>query len=302
VSAPALEVQSLRKSFRAVRAVRDVSFQVAGGEILGLLGPNGAGKTTTLRLIMGIMPPDAGAIRLFGAPASLAARRRIGYLPEERGLHRAARLLDAVAYLGELKGLSAHSARGQAEHWLRRFELGEALQRKTNELSRGMAQKAQVAAALLNDPAILMLDEPTQNLDPVNVDLLLEVIREQRRAGKAIVISTHVMSQVESLCDRLYLVAQGRGVLEGPVAEIRRRYAPNVVRFATPDPVPPVTRLSAVHGADGAYEAELLPGATPPEVLRELVNAGVRIERFEAPLAALDDVFIRVVQEARDLG
>lgn len=295
---PALEIQGLRKSFADVTAVRDVSLTVEPGEILGLLGPNGAGKTTTIRAVMGIVAPDAGDIRIHDQAPTIELRRRIGYLPEERGLHRGVRTLDAVEYLGRLKGLSRAQARFRAESWLGRLDLGEATSRKTDELSRGMAQKAQIAATLLTDPDILILDEPTQNLDPINVKLLLDIIRERRDAGAAIVISTHVMSQVEDLADRIYLIADGRGVVEGRVADVRRAYAPNAVRFVSPDRVADLPGVAELRDEDGAQYAVLAEGVAPEAVLRELVRRGVRIDRFERALASLDDVFIQAVREA----
>ena len=295
---PALEIRGLRKSFADVTAVRDVSLTVNPGEILGLLGPNGAGKTTTIRAVMGIVTPDAGDIRIHDQAPTIELRRRIGYLPEERGLHRGVRTLDAVEYLGRLKGLGRAQARLRAESWLGRLDLGEATSRKTDGLSRGMAQKAQIAATLLTDPDILILDEPTQNLDPINVKLLLDIIRERRDAGAAIVISTHVMSQVEDLADRIYLIADGRGVVEGRVADVRHAYAPNAVRFASPDRVADLPGVAELREEDGAYYAVLADGVAPETVLRELVQRGVRIDRFERALASLDDVFIQAVREA----
>ena len=295
---PALEIRGLRKSFADVTAVRDVSLAVNPGEILGLLGPNGAGKTTTIRAVMGIVAPDAGDVRIHGRPPTIELRRRIGYLPEERGLHRGVRTLDAVEYLGRLKGLGRAQARYRAESWLGRLDLGDATSRKTDELSRGMAQKAQIAATLLTDPDILILDEPTQNLDPINVKLLLDIIRERRDAGAAIVISTHVMSQVEDLADRIYLIADGRGVVEGRVADVRRAYAPNAVRFVSPDRVTDLPGVAELRDEDGAHYAVLDEGVAPEAVLRELVQRGVRIDRFERALASLDDVFIQAVREA----
>lgn len=295
---PALEIRGLRKSFADVTAVRDVSLTVNPGEILGLLGPNGAGKTTTIRAVMGIVAPDAGDIRIHDQAPTIELRRRIGYLPEERGLHRGVGTLDAVEYLGRLKGLGRAQARHRAESWLGRLDLGEATSRKTDGLSRGMAQKAQIAATLLTDPDILILDEPTQNLDPINVKLLLDIIRERRDAGAAIVISTHVMSQVEDLADRIYLIADGRGVVEGRVADVRRAYAPNAVRFVSPDRIADLPGVAELRDEDGAYYAVLADGVAPETVLRELVQRGVRIDRFERALASLDDVFIQAVREA----
>ncbi len=297
---PALEIRGLRKSFADVSAVRDVSLTVNPGEILGLLGPNGAGKTTTIRAVMGIVTPDAGDIRIHDRLPTIELRRRIGYLPEERGLHRGARTSDAVEYLGRLKGLSRAEARSRTAAWLGRLDLAEGAARKTDELSRGMAQKAQIAATLLSEPDILILDEPTQNLDPINVKLLLDIIRERRDAGAAIVISTHVMSQVEHLADRIYLVADGRGVLEGRVADVRRAYAPNAVRFVSPDRVADLPGVTELRDDEDGYYAVLAAGEAPETVLQELVRRGVRIDRFERALATLDDVFIQAVRQAGD--
>ncbi|MEJ2559098.1 MAG: ATP-binding cassette domain-containing protein, partial [Anaerolineae bacterium] len=225
-----LEVKNLVKRYGNFNAVDDLSFEVYQGDVFGLLGPNGAGKTTTIRTIMDILKPDAGTVSVLGQPPG-AARSRIGYLPEERGLYRDLKVLDVLIYLAELKGTSRATAHQRALTWLERVELADWAERKVKDLSRGMQQKLQFVASLVHDPELLILDEPFQGLDPVNVELLKGLIRELQREGKTLVLSAHQMNLVEALCDRILLINQGKGVLYGSLAEIKRRYAPHAVRL-----------------------------------------------------------------------
>ena len=196
---PTVQLSGLCKRFGAVEAVSDVSFDVYPGEIFGLLGPNGAGKTTTIRMMLDIFRPDRGEVRLFGKKLDAAAKNRIGYMPEERGLYRDLKLEPTLIYLATLKGMSDSAARVQLVDWLKRLDLYEHRQKKTQDLSRGMQQKAQLIATLLHSPDLIVVDEPFANLDPVNTRVALEILEEQRAAGKAIIMSTHLMYQVEAM-------------------------------------------------------------------------------------------------------
>ncbi len=207
-----LVVSNLTKRYDAVTAVDDLSFEVHEGEVFGLLGPNGAGKTTTIRIAMGIFGADEGSVSVLGGRPD-AARHRVGYLPEERGLYRDLKVLDTLTYLAELKGVPRKMAGERALGWLVRVDLAEWAHRPVHDLSRGMQQKVQFVASLVHDPDLLILDEPFQGLDPVNVELLNDLIRELQAQGKTIVLSAHEMSLVEALCDRIVLISRGTSVL-----------------------------------------------------------------------------------------
>jgi ABC-2 type transport system ATP-binding protein len=297
-----LEVKNLVKRYDNFNAVDDLSFEVYQGDVFGLLGPNGAGKTTTIRTIMDILKPDAGTVSVLGQPAG-AARSRIGYLPEERGLYRDLKVLDVLIYLAELKGTSRATAHQRALTWLERVELADWAERKVKDLSRGMQQKLQFVASLVHDPELLILDEPFQGLDPVNVELLKGLIRELQREGKTLALSAHQMNLVEALCDRILLINQGRGVLYGPLAEIKRRYAPHTVRLRTPAPFPAgdlwvetLPGVARVEQRDATFILTL-EGITPQELLRTLVERNIPVEAFEVASAPLEEIFIAVVKE-----
>jgi len=290
-----LEVRNLVKRYNGFTAVDDLSFEVCEGEIFGLLGPNGAGKTTTTRTVMDIFKPDEGRVQVLGLPPG-AAKEHIGYLPEERGLYRDLKVLDVLVYLAELKGTPRSVARQRALAWLERVELADWAGRKVKDLSRGMQQKLQFVASLVHDPQLLILDEPFQGLDPVNVDLLKRLIRELQAEGKTVVLSAHQMNLVEALCDRILLINHGQVVLYGPLDEIKRRYAPHAVRLRTPaalNALPGVTRMER---RDGTLTLTL-DGTTPQALLQTLVERNVPVEAFEVATAPLEEIFISVVKK-----
>jgi ABC-2 type transport system ATP-binding protein len=218
-STPVLAVHGIRKAFKDRVAVDDLSFDVRPGEIFGFLGPNGAGKTTSLRMILGITRPDAGRVTFEGRES--VDRTRIGYLPEERGLFEDQKVLVSLDYLGQLRGLSPRDSRAAAARWLERLGLSDRGKSKLNELSKGMQQKIQFAAAVLHSPALAVLDEPFSGLDPLNQELFLEVVRELRDAGTTVLFSAHQLNLVERLCDRFLLIARGREVLSGTLDSMR---------------------------------------------------------------------------------
>jgi ABC-2 type transport system ATP-binding protein len=219
---PTLSFSHLGKAYDGAVAADDVTFEVRGGELFGLLGPNGAGKTTLLRILMDIVAPDAGEVLLDGRPLGRADRDRIGYLPEERGLYRKDRVRDVLLYFGMLKGLEARAAARRAEEWLARLDLADAGARRVDELSKGMQQKVQIAGALLHEPSLVVMDEPFSGLDPLNAVLVKEILKERSRAGCVVILSTHQMPMVESLCERVAMIDRGRLVLYGGLEEIRR--------------------------------------------------------------------------------
>ncbi len=294
-----IEVENLVKHYAHVKAVDGVSFTVSRGEIFGLLGPNGAGKTTTIRILMDILKPDSGAVRLMGRPVVEAGKARIGYLPEERGLYKNFRLLECLAYLGALKGMPRKEATRRAATLLQRAGLEEYAGRKIKELSKGMAQKAQFLAAIVHDPDLMIMDEPFQGLDPVNTDLLKTILLEEQARGKTVILSTHDMNQVEELCQRILLINHGKPVLYGPLAEIKARYAEHAVLLeceALPEGLAGVQR---VEQHNHTYELILEQETSPQEILRQLVAADVAIRHFEVATPPLEEIFISVVEGVR---
>jgi ABC-2 type transport system ATP-binding protein len=292
-------VQHLRKTFGAKTAVADVSFEVRPGEVFGLLGPNGAGKTTTIRMILGIFSPDAGSVEVLGGPLTPARQDRIGYMPEERGLYPYMRVLDCLIYLGTLKGLSRRQARERAETYLERLELSEQRRAKIETLSRGMTQKVQVIAAVLHNPDLLIIDEPFANLDPVNTQLVREIILELRNQGKAIIMTSHQLALVEALCDRIAMIHHGRVVLQGSVAEVRRQFARNMVRVSGSgqlDTLPGVSHIERPSPSE--WQLMLEPDINPHLILQSLItNHHFTLDRFEVALPSLDEIFVQVVRE-----
>lgn len=292
-----IEVSHIVKSFGAQRAVDDVSFTVEKGEIFGLLGPNGAGKTTTIRILLDIFKPDQGTISILGGAMTEAKKNQIGYLPEERGLYQDIPLDRCLVYLASLKGLEPGEARRRINTYLERFDLASSRKKKLKELSKGMQQKAQLIVTLVHDPEVVIIDEPFNALDPVNTQMVKDLLREQRDRGKVIVMCTHQMHQVEELCDRLVLIDHGKVMLYGELEEIRRQYASRdlLVRSTNvlPASIPGVLRIEP---HNSSQKLSMAPGATPQSVLRALVDLNLNIEQFEIAIPTLDEIFIQVVQ------
>jgi len=292
-----LEVTHLAKRFGQTQAVVDVSFEVGPGEIFGLLGPNGAGKTTTIRMALDIFRPDAGTVRVLGGALDEARKQRIGYMPEERGLYKDQKLEPTLVYLATLKGLDEATVRKRLPDWLKRMELWEHRQKKVQELSRGMQQKAQVIATLLHEPDLIVVDEPFQGLDPVNTRLVQQIFEEQRQAGRCILMSTHQMYQVEALCDRIVLINAGRTVLYGAVDEIKREFAGNAVVLEGQGDFGSLPGVLEARSENGTWHLALERGVDPQAVFRAVAaREGVKIERFALEEPSLDDIFIQVVQ------
>ncbi|MCB0155548.1 MAG: ATP-binding cassette domain-containing protein [Anaerolineae bacterium] len=293
-----VSVQNLRKTFGPKVAVTDVTFEVFAGEVFGLLGPNGAGKTTTIRMILDIFKPDAGRIEVLGGPLTLARQDRIGYMPEERGLYPHMRVLDCLVYLGTLKGLSRSEARQRAEGYLERLELADQHRVKISGLSRGMTQKVQVIAAVLHAPDLLIIDEPFANLDPVNAQLVRDIILELRDQGKAVIMTSHQLALVEALCDRIALIHHGRVVLQGSVSAVRRQFATNILRLKGTgqlNGLPGVSHIERRTANDWHLTLEL--DTDPHHVLHAIVVANTfTLDSFEIALPSLDEIFVQTVR------
>lgn len=299
----ALEVEGLTKSFSGKPAVKNVSFRARRGDITGFLGPNGAGKTTTLRMSLGVIAPDTGTARLFGAAPDAAAMDNVGFLPEERGVYRKMTAEGVIVFFARLKGVPADEARRRAHTYLERFGLADAAKKKIKELSKGMAQKVQIISAIVHEPEFIILDEPFSGLDPVNQSLLEQLIREQAEAGRTVLFSTHVMEHAERLCDRIVLMARGEKVFDGTVDEALAQVPRQVLLGAAAG-----TDLAAVVGDMGELEPDgedesgapqwrliLNPGADAQGVLRACVEAGVKLTRFEPKRPHLHDAFVALV-------
>jgi ABC-2 type transport system ATP-binding protein len=296
----AIAVEHVTKRFDTVVAVSDLSLHVEQGAVFGLLGPNGAGKTTTLRMIMHILAPDEGAIQVLGQPASERTQDQIGYLPEERGLYAKMKVREVLVFLAALKGLSEAEASVRVHAWLERLGLAEWSEKKINDLSKGMQQKAQFIAAVIHRPPLLILDEPFTGLDPINATLIKDIMLELREQGSTIILSTHRMEQVEMMCDAICLINHGRSVLAGDLRAIKKSYGKNTVRIEytgddnfldLPDIVEKLNHFGAM------VEAKLRPGADPQEILKAAVERGVRLTRFELVEPPLHDIFIEKVTE-----
>jgi ABC-2 type transport system ATP-binding protein len=293
---PAVELNNICKSYNDNLVVNNVSFTVAQGDIFGLIGPNGAGKTTTIRMVMDIIKPESGEISILGESLNEDTKNRIGYLPEERGLYKKITVLQSLVYLASLKGMGNRAARSRAEELLQRVDMLPHQEKKIEELSRGMGQIIQFLATIIHDPQLLILDEPFAGLDPVNTNLLKEIILELRSQRKAIILSTHMMNEVEALCDRILMINKGRTVLYGELAEIKSRYRNNSV-FLKFDGA--LGEIEGVVGKKdhGEYVELFLDGETlPRKILEQLVSRGVEINQFDISTPSLNEIFLQVVE------
>jgi ABC-2 type transport system ATP-binding protein len=292
-----IEVSHVAKSFGATQAVADVSFDVLRGEIFGLLGPNGAGKTTTIRLILDIFKPENGTVSILDGPMTEAKKDRIGYMPEDRGLYQDIPLDRCLIYLGTLKGLSKVEAHERLDKYLERFDLADHRKKKVKELSKGMQQKAQIINTVLHHPELIIIDEPFTALDPINTQLVKDLMQELRDQGTTIIMSTHQMHQVEELCDRIVLIDEGRDVLYGNLEEIRRKYSGNAVLVRSAGALPSVAGAEVVSQHNGTFKLTLAEGTNPQDVLSGLIAKNVLLEKFEIAIPSVSEIFIRVVEE-----
>jgi ABC-2 type transport system ATP-binding protein len=289
-----LSFRGVSKHFGDHTALEDVSLDVTPGEVFGLLGPNGAGKTTLIRIGLDILRADRGEVALFGSAPHSAALDRTAYLPEERGVYGRAKVRELLEYLGRLKGMKPPDARAAADAWLNRVGLSRVARDRVESLSKGMTQKVQIAACLMTEPELCVLDEPFSGLDPVNVQLVTDLIEERRRNGRTTVLSTHMMHQVEALCDRVALLHQGRLVVYGPLDDIRRRYSPHEVLVWTSTNLASLG-VHAMQSKTGGWRVQLPAASTPAGYLHELVQRGVVIDRYEPLVARMDDIFVSLV-------
>src|SRR5580704_18970495 len=290
----AISIENVTKTYDSVTAVDDVSLKVRQGAVLGLLGPNGAGKTTTIRMVMNILVPDKGSIRVLDQPVNDSTCDLIGYLPEERGLYPRMKVRDIIVFLAALHGLDEAEAGRRADEWLERLGLSEWATKKLVDLSKGMQQKVQFITAVIHKPPLVILDEPFSGLDPVNAATVEEIMLEMRSKGSTIVLSTHRMEQVERMCDSICLIDKGRNVLDGELRAIKQSYGKNTLHieftgsenFLSNPSITNITRLG------NGVEAKLKPGADPQEILKAAVQENVSIIRFELLEPSLNEIFI----------
>lgn len=292
-----LEVSGIAKTFDSTRVVDDISFIVNPGDIFGLIGPNGAGKTTTIRMIMDIIRPDAGQIKVFGNVINERAKDSIGYLPEERGLYKKQSLLQSLHYIASLKGVERQHADKKADELLKRVGMMSHKNKKIEELSRGMSQLAQFLITIVHEPDLIILDEPFANLDPVNTELIKEIIFELRGQDKAVILSTHRMNEVEELCDRVFMINKGKGVLYGELNEIKSRYRKNSIYLEYDGELGDLRDIEVRHVRHGSAELILNKDISPKEILGQLLAKGVQINRYELSTPPLNDIFLQIVGE-----
>ncbi len=300
-SSHVLEIDGLTKTFGERIVVNDVSFEVRRGEIFGFLGPNGSGKTTTIRMALGIIKPDSGSVRVLGEQPDRKLLNRVGYLPEDRGLLRKVRVMDIIRYLGRLKGLSSSEAEERGTELLHRVGLYQHRTKKVEGLSRGMTQLIQFISSIIHEPELIILDEPFSGLDPLNVQLMKQMLFEQRERGATIMFSTHIMSDVEELCERVALIADSRMLLYGSIDEIKRDRGASAVRVRASD-IPASLLNGRAKPADGVMEFEINEQRSSESILREFLDAGIAVEQFELLLPTMNDVFIEEVTRARYLS
>jgi len=299
-AALAIEVNDVSKYYGAHVAVDHSSFEVRRGEIFSMLGPNGAGKTTTIRMILDIIKPDSGEIRVLGAPFEEKTKSLIGYLPEERGLYKSVRLVELLSYLGTLKGMTRRAATLRANQLLEEVGLGANKQSKVSELSRGMSQKVQFIATILHDPELIIVDEPFSGLDPVNTELIKNMLYQLKAAGKTIVMSIHEMHQVEEMADRLLMYNHGKRVLYGSVDDVRQQYADNAVIVSGTGDWSKVEGVIRIEPEDNGRSAKLFlaEGITPERLMHTLASdSAITIRSFALAVPRLNDIFIRVAGE-----
>ena len=298
---PLVHITNFRMDFGSQTVVRDLSFDVQAGETFGFLGSNGSGKTTTLRALLGIYRPTAGLLHIGGKVFEPRDGARLGYLPEERGLYKKESVLDVMTYFGRLKGLSRSGAEAWSRTYLDRVALADKATTRLDKLSSGQQQKIQLGVTIMNDPELLILDEPTQGFDPVNRRLLMDIIEDQKRAGATVIMVTHQMDEVERLCDRVVLLKDGVAEAYGTVEDVQDAYGGTVIRLQYSGQLP-TSDLFDVTSADGG-SAHLAPrtGADAAQILRVLVDHGVAVRSFTTARTSLEEIFIRVYGKQDEL-
>ena len=299
---PLVHIKDFRMDFGDTTVIKDLSFDVRFGETFGFLGSNGSGKTTTLRALLGIYQPTAGTLHIDGKPFSPRDGARLGYLPEERGLYKKESVLDVMVYFGRLKGLTKTRAKAWSRDYLERVGLADKATTRLDKLSGGQQQKIQLGVTIMNDPELLILDEPTKGFDPVNRRLLMDIIEEQKLAGATVIMVTHQMEEVERLCDRVILLKDGTSPAYGTVADVQEQFGGTLYRL-TYTGILPASALYDILSDTGA-DAELSPrpGGNETAVIRELLDQGVAVKAFTTARTSLEEIFIKVYGENHEMA
>jgi ABC-2 type transport system ATP-binding protein len=295
-----VEVRNVVKTFGDKVAVDNLTFSVAPGEIFGLIGPNGAGKTTTIKMIMDIIKPDSGEVDVLGEKMNEAAKNKIGYMPEERGLYKKQRVLNVIVYLATLKGMDQRAAEEKANRMLEQTGMLPHARKKIEELSRGMGQIIQFIVTTIHDPQLLILDEPFSGLDPVNTEASMKMVTDLRNQGKAVILSTHQMNQIEELCDRILMINKGHAVLYGGLAEVKSKYRNNSVLLGYEGELGEVPGVTEKRSHKGYVELFLDAKTSPQQLLERLVARGITVNRYEIATPPLNDIFIKVAGEKNE--
>lgn len=293
-----LVLENIRKTYDTKVAVENLSLSVPKGVLYGIIGPNGAGKTTTIRMIMNIIAPDSGRVMFDGKPADKSFVNRVGYLPEERGLYKKMTLREVILYMAELKGCKPSVAKERIMPWLKRMGLEAYIDKKVEELSKGMAQKLQFTTTILHEPDIIILDELFSGLDPLNVELMKSVLLEQKRAGKTILFSTHVMEQAEKLCDYICMISRGKKVLDGKIADIKAQFGKNAIQVEIDGDgsfIRSLPGISSVTDYNNYHELRLANNSNPHDILKQIIEK-VPVRRFELVEPSLYDIFIDIAK------
>jgi ABC-2 type transport system ATP-binding protein len=293
---PVVELAGVTKAYENKVAVNNLSLSIEAGQMFVLLGPNGAGKTSSIRMMMGITIPDSGGVSLFDKPFERASLDHVGYLPEERGLYRKMKVMDQLVFFGRLHGVAGEDARKLGADWAKRLEISDALEKKTEELSKGMQQKIQLITTLLHNPGLIVMDEPFSGLDPVNAVLVERILLELKDEGKAILFSTHRMDQVEKLCDSICLINNGQAVLGGRVREVKGRYKRDhvIVEFEGNSAFLQSDQVAEAKNFSGHAEIRLKPSGDAQKLLHKAASMAT-IYRFELVEPSLEEIFIRTV-------
>jgi ABC-2 type transport system ATP-binding protein len=297
---PAVQVNRVFKSFAQKAAVRDLSFSMDRGEILGLIGPNGAGKTTTIRMLMDIIKPDRGDVTILGEKWNAAIKKKLGYIPEERGLYRKLKVIDCIIYLASLLGMDRHAAEKKADELLALTGMLSHRERHIETLSKGMGQIIQFIVAVIHDPMLVILDEPFSGLDPVNTELMKKMLGDLKKRDKAIILSTHNMNDVEELCDRVLMMDNGRAILYGDLPHIRSRYLGNAVLLDVDGGIGNLPGVRETRMRKGHAELILEKDASAQKILEYLVSRGRVIRHFEPAAPSLHEIFLKALEEARE--
>lgn len=290
----AVFVSHLYKSYANKLAVKDLSFSVDPGEILGLIGPNGAGKSSTVKIVLDFLKPDSGEVEVFGEQMNEDFKNQIGYLPEERGLYKKLTAMELILYLASLKGMDKKEAEKRALSLLERTGMLENRKMKNKDMSKGMGQIIQFIVTIIHDPKLIILDEPFSGLDPVNTEIIKDLIGELRDEGKTIILSTHQMNKVEELCDRVLMINRGESVLYGDIKETRAKYSKNSVQVAVDGDLGELTGVLRTKVCDGYVELDLAPDTSPQTILDQLRNKGLPIKRFEISAPSLNSIFLKL--------